>query len=122
MSKYKEAAVLAAQLLKNGDCTEPGVAWNQATKKVFPSSTSLQDKGCPKGTFLGLCNKGLIDGLAAGDYAKPSKNGEYAVRAVEILKGNRFIASQPELLWKKGCRKHKNAKSSNGCRTRFVGS
>jgi len=72
-----------------------------ATKKVFPASTSLQDKGCPKGAFLGLCSQGLIRGIEPGTYSKTTKNGEYAIRAVDILKRNRFLASQPEMLWKK---------------------
>ncbi|MCH8080287.1 MAG: hypothetical protein IIA06_11025 [Proteobacteria bacterium] len=44
---------------------------------------------------------GLIQGLEAGNYTKPTKNGQYAVQAIEVLKRNRFIASQPDLLWKK---------------------
>ena len=101
MSTYREASVLAADLLASGEVDDPTNARNEATRKVFPSSVSLQGKGCPKGAFLGLCNAGLIQGVSAGNYARASKNGQYAVRAVEILNGNRFLASQPELLWKK---------------------
>jgi hypothetical protein len=101
MSKHGEAAVIAARRLSNGKDTDPVSAWRIATKIVFPSSEPLQTKGCPKGAFLGLCNEGLILGLAAGDYSKPTKNGAYAVQAIEILRQNRFIASQPDLLWKK---------------------
>jgi hypothetical protein len=101
MSKYGEASVIAAKLLAGGEVDDPANAWDEATKEVFHSSVSLQDKGCPRGAFLGLCNAGLIQGVSAGNYARASKNGEYALQAVEILKGNRFLASQPELLWKK---------------------
>jgi hypothetical protein len=101
MNKYREAAVLAVELLNNEDSSDPAEAWEKAAKKTFPSSVSLQDKGCPKGAFLGLCNEGMIEGLAPGRYSKPSKNGEYAVQAVEILRKNRFLVSQPEMLWKK---------------------
>ena len=101
MSKYTEVALLAVSLMERGSVHDPVQAWDQAAKRVFPSSASSQDKGCPKGAFLGLCNEGLISGLPPNQYSKASKNGEYAIRAVEILKGNRFLASQPELLWKK---------------------
>ena len=101
MDKYKKAAVLAAGLLKNGHCSDRAAAWKRATKEIFPSSQSLQEKGCPRGAFFGLCNGGLVVDLAPGDYSKLSKNGEYAVLAIEILRKNKFLASQPDMLWKK---------------------
>lgn len=110
MSKYGDAAVQAVQLIKNGDGLSPTEAWRSATKKVFPLSQELQNKGCPKGAFLGLCCEGLIVGIPAGQYSKPSKNGEYAIGAIHILKSNRFLASEPDRLWKKVVG---NTKSSN---------
>ena len=101
MSKYGEAAVIAGKRLGIGKDSDPIDAWNNATKTVFPSSESSQKKGCPKGAFIGLCNEGLIQGVEAGSYSKPTKNGQYAVQAIEVLRRNRFIASQPDLLWKK---------------------
>jgi len=101
MASYRDAAVIAAELISSGNCAEPVDAWSQATKKTFPSSASLRKKGCPKGAFLGLCNEGLILGIEPGNYAKSSKNGGYAVSAVEVLRKNKFLASQPNLLWKK---------------------
>lgn len=101
MIKYREAAVYAVELITTDDGDEPTVAWEKSTKKFFPSSTNLQDKGCPKGAFLGLCNQGLIKGIAPGNYAKATKNGDYAIKAVDILKKNRFLVSQPDMLWKK---------------------
>ena len=101
MSKYGEAAIIAVQLLKEGAATEPRDAWTKATKKVFPTSIDLQNKGCPRGAFLGLCNEGMIVGVPPGDYSNPTKNGSYAVNAVNILRTNRLLSSQPNLLWKK---------------------
>jgi hypothetical protein len=101
MADYRDAAVIAVELISSGDCAEPVAAWNQATSKLFPSSASLRDKGCPKGAFLGLCKEGLVVGVEPGNYAKSSKNGEYAIDAVKVLRQNKFLASQPELLWKK---------------------
>ncbi len=101
MSKYGDAAVQAVKLISSGAESDPAKAWSRSTAKVFPGSTNLQNKGCPKGAFLGLCNVGLVKGIPEGSYSRTSKNGKYAVDAVEILKGNKFLASQPDMLWKK---------------------
>ena len=110
MTKYGEAAVLAVQLLKDGVVTDPSDAWAKATKKVFSASTDLQKKGCPKGAFLGLCNEGMIEGVPPGNYSRSTKNGKYAIEAVAVLTKNRFLSSQPDLLWKKVAG---NTKSAN---------
>ena len=86
MSKYGDTAILAVQLLNDEEVADPSEAWKIAAKKIFPASKDLQDKGCPRGAFLGLCSKGLINGVESGDYGKRSKNGDYAIRAVETLK------------------------------------
>lgn len=101
MSKYGEAAVMAVQFLEQGVTSDPADAWEKAVCKLFPTSSALQNKGCPKGAFLGLCSDGLVAGIPEGEYSRSNKNKRYAVKAVEILRANKFIASQPELLWKK---------------------
>ena len=101
MSKYREVAVQAVNLYRNGSVPDPVKAWTDSAKKIFPGSTNLQNKGCPKGAFLGLCNEGLVSGVPAGNYSRTSKNGKYAIDAVNILKSNKFLASQPDMLWKK---------------------
>lgn len=101
MSKYGEAAILAVQLLKEGSAPDPRDAWALATKKIFPTSTDLQNKGCPKGAFLGLCNEGMIEGVPPGKYSNPTKNGKYATDAIDVLRKNKYLSSQPSLLWKK---------------------
>ena len=110
MAGYRDAAVLAVELISSGNCAKPAAAWHQATSKLFPSSASLRNKGCPKGAFLGLCNEGLVVGVDSGNYSKSSKNGEYAIDAVKVLRKNKFLASQPDLLWKKVAG---NAKTQN---------
>lgn len=110
MAGYRGAAVIAAELVSSGNAAEPADAWKQATSKVFAASADLRDKGCPRGAFLGLCSAGLIVGVEPGNYAKPSKNGKYAVDAVSVLRKNKFLASQPDLLWKKVAG---NAKTQN---------
>lgn len=110
MPGFKEVAVIAAELVSGEDHAEPAAAWKTAARKVFPSSASLRDKGCPKGSFLGLCNAGLVEGVEPGNYAKASKNGAYAIEAVEVLQRNKFLTTQPDLLWKKVAG---NAKTQN---------
>ncbi len=63
------------------------------------------------GAFLGLCKEGLVVGVEPGNYAKSSKNGEYAVDAVKVLRKNKYLASQPDFLWKKVAG---NTKPQNG--------
>lgn len=111
MDKYRQVAVLAAENIKDGTEPNPLEAWHKAAKKVFPASLDLQKKGCPKGAFLGLCARGMIKGVPPSEYSRLTKNGEYAVAAVEILRSNRFLKSQPELLWKKAVG---NTKTENG--------
>lgn len=101
MSKYGETAILAVQLLNEGETSDPSDAWDKAAKQIFPVNKDSQEKGCPRGAFLGLCTEGLVHGVEPGVYGRPSKNGDYAIRAVDILESNRFIATQPDLLWKK---------------------
>lgn len=101
MNSYRETAVIAANLISAGEVSDPTKAWNQATMQLFPSSQELRKKGCPKAAFLGLCNRGLIAGVGAESSAKITKNGQYAIDAIQVLRENRFIASQPDLLWRK---------------------
>lgn len=101
MGKYGEAAVLAVRNCLEKDGVDPDRSWQWAAKKIFPSSENLQNKGCPKGAFLGLCSEGMVLGIPPGDYSRSEKNKRYAIDAVNVLRENRFLASQPELLWKK---------------------
>ena len=100
MASYQEVAVIAANFLSGGNCSDPADAWAKAASEVFPASTSLRDKGCPRAAFLGLCHEGYVDKVEPSSHPRLSKNGEYAVEAVQVLRRNKFLASQPDLLWK----------------------
>ena len=110
MASYQEVAVIAANFLSGGNCSDPADAWAKAASKVFSASASLRDKGCPRAAFLGLCDEGYVDGLGPSGHPRRSKNGEYAVEAVQVLRRNKFLVSQPNLLWKKVAG---NAKTQN---------
>lgn len=111
MQKYGEVAVLAVQKLQDGTFIDPRAAWDNAAKIIFPASPDLQTKGCPKNAFLGLCNNGLVSGVPAKqEFTEQNKNALYACKAIELLKQNKYLTTQPVLLWKKTVG---NTKSSN---------
>ncbi len=117
MGKYGEAAVIAVNkyIAMSEPC--PEAAWNCSVKKVFSRNIEPQNKGCPKGAFLALCSDGVINDIPSGNYSRSEKKG-YALKAVSILKENRFLASQPTPIWKKvaGPGKNENHQMDIVCR------
>ena len=101
MGKYGDAAIKANKVLLAGLAKSPSEAWSYAVKEIFPLSVSLQNKGCPRTTYLGLCEEGLIKGVPPGKYTRSSKNRGYAIDAVKLLKEEPVLADDPELLWSK---------------------
>lgn len=99
MARYGEAALRAVQLLHDGSRRSPVDAWNAAMIEVFPNSKSSQSKGCPRGTFLGLCGSGFVAGVSAGDYTRSKKNKGYALRAIKLLRANPRLTSDEAGLW-----------------------
>ncbi|WP_218599211.1 hypothetical protein [Polaribacter sp. NJDZ03] len=96
MNKYGQTALKAAQNYKSSySITE---IYARAAKEVFETKSS-QEKGCPKGTFLGLCEEGLVKGIPRGNYTKSVKNKEYALQAIEILKWADNKTYTPKELW-----------------------
>jgi len=101
MGKYGDAAIKANRFLLTGRANSPSQAWSSAVKTIFPQSVSSQKKGCPKTTYLSLCEEGLIKGVPHGKYTRSSKNKCYAIDAVKLLKQEPALASDQELLWAK---------------------
>ena len=101
MGKYGQAAILAMELIEKDQYANPKVAWEQATEQIFGKGTSSQCKGCPRGAFLGLCEAGLIKGVAAGEYCNSEHNKSYALKAVELLKKQPELATNINQLWYK---------------------
>ena len=98
MGKYGRAAIRARDLYISGIARDPVEAWKRATSEVF-STPAARDKGCPKSTFLGLCEEGLVWGVARGEYTKSRDNKKYALAAVALLKSNPSLASDQDSLW-----------------------
>jgi hypothetical protein len=96
INKYGLTAIKCVQNYK--DSYSIIEIWSRAAKEVFDTKSS-QEKSCPRGTFLGLCEEGLIKGIPKGNYTKSVKNKEYALKAVEILKQNTQTTFSPKGLW-----------------------
>jgi hypothetical protein len=61
-----------------------------------------QKKPFPKNAFIGLCEAGLVRSIPQGNYAARSgeqKNKEYAIKAVELIKGKPALANDNKPLW-----------------------
>ena len=99
MGKYGKASLLALERSQQSSVVDPATAWKWAVAQVFPNSQSSQDKGCPKGAFLGLCSHGLVKGVEPGNYTRSKDNRAYAVRAVQLLKQNPSLYERPNDLW-----------------------
>jgi hypothetical protein len=84
-NKYGEAALIAARLEVPQSVTA-AERWDVAVRQLYPEKPYMQKKSAPKSVFLGLCGAGLVKGVAASEAAGANRNGEYAVKAVELLR------------------------------------
>ncbi len=98
MGKYGKSAEIATNLLISNKVNDPIQAWELAVAKVFPDSKSSRAKGCPRSTFLGLCEDGYIIGVEEGNYTRSKKNKDYALKAVSLLNINPELDAKA--LWK----------------------
>ena len=110
MSKYGEVAIEASRLVVDG--LSPRVAWQNAVISVFPNSKSQQEKGCPRGAFLGLCEEGRIVGIPTGSYTRSRDNKKYALRAIEFLTQDPSLANDITALWKRIMNGHRKVHNS----------
>jgi hypothetical protein len=101
MKAFGEVAIQATELVRSGACRAAPEAWELAGRDVLQQSASLQDKSCPKGAYLGLCEEGMVIGVPAGDYTRSKDNKGYAVRALKLLQEEPALANiGPSSLWK----------------------
>ena len=98
MSAYGDAAVDAARLCQKQGL-DPAAAWTTAVEKHLPTKEGRK-KGCPKSTFLGLCEEGLIKEVPAGSYTSSRLNKGYALRALQLLNAHPVLASTSGTLWR----------------------
>lgn len=98
MGKYEKVALLAVKLFHEGTTDCPIEAWEKAASQILDSRSS-QRKGCPRNTFLGLCEEGKVRGIPSGSYTKSKKNKEYALDAIQILINMKEDLPSPKILW-----------------------
>jgi hypothetical protein len=101
MGKYGEAAIEATTCLRKSPGMSPADAWKEAVKLVFPNSASSQNKACPKGAFLGLCEEGIVRGVPPGRYTDAKENKGYAVAAYHVLTQEPRLATNKRELWER---------------------
>ena len=98
-NKYGLTAIKALEIYKAEKSLRE--SWFSATVELFDSESS-QNKGCPRSTFLGLCEEGLIKGISKGEYESNStKNKTHAINAVTYLKENNVESISTKELWSK---------------------
>jgi hypothetical protein len=84
-NRYGEAALMAVRMETYGKALSPAERWDDAVKKLYPTSPAGQKKGAPRTAFVGLCDAGLVKGIAAGNYNSGNRNKDYAIQAVKLL-------------------------------------
>ena len=99
MNKYGQAAIKAVELIDSKHATNPGTAWDMATIEIFGAGTSGQSKGCPRSTFLALCETGKVKGIESGVYTSARQNKKYAIKALELLFDDPSLSNDPKILW-----------------------
>ena len=101
MNKYGQAAIKAIDLIKSKRASTPETAWEMATIEIFGAGTSSQSKGCPRNTFLALCETGKVKSIKSGVFTSAKKNKGYAIKALELLVDNPSLSNDSKILWNK---------------------
>ncbi len=99
MGKIGNIALSAANLVKNGIFKDPVEAWENAMSNSDLAESSRK-KGCAKGTFLGLCEEGLIIGIRKAKYTSSNRNKEYGIVAARLIKQNPKLVDNKSYLWR----------------------
>ena len=77
-----------------------GKYWDEVAKtKRSKCSDTTTKKGCPKETFLSLCEAGVVLGIPPGVYCKSDENRKYALTALVVLRTNCNRHYSSEELW-----------------------
>ena len=98
-NKYGQTAIRTLEVYKINSSLRD--SWFSAAVEFF-DSVSSQNKGCPRSTFLGLCEVGLIKGISKGEYNSNSNiNKNHAIEAVTYLKENKVESISAKDLWSK---------------------
>lgn len=99
--QYGETAIMATECIRQtGAC--PKLAWGLAAREKCGTANSAA-KGCPRSTYLALCQNGWVNGVPKGNYVARRENARYAVCAVRLLLAEDDSTStrNPTVLWDK---------------------
>jgi hypothetical protein len=99
-NKYGMVALRALEL-SIGARSNLADAWKVAAKEIYSESQDSQIKSCPKSTFLGLAEEGLLAGVPPGRYTTSVENKRYALEALQLLRQNERLAADPKELWRR---------------------
>lgn len=103
MKNYGKTAVRAVELIHTNQVATTSDAWTRAAVEIFGSTSTRHRKACPRSTFLGLCEEGLIKGVSETHISKRLRNQTnkgHAIDAINLLRDNPFLFSNPRELWK----------------------
>jgi hypothetical protein len=81
MTDFGNVAVNVVKSWAEDKSVDPHKVWRKECLKAG-LSVSLAEKGCPKSTFLGLCEEGLIKGIDKGSYTRSIINKSYGLAAI----------------------------------------
>jgi len=88
-NRYGEAALMAVRMETYGKALTPMDRWDDAVKKLYPTAIPAQKRSSPRAAFLGLCEAGLVKGIAPGPPTPASTSANlnklYAQRAAALL-------------------------------------
>jgi len=102
MNKYEKVVLLTMNRIEAYN-EMPEIAWENASIEIFGAKTSSQKKCCPKNSFLGLCEEGMIKGVFQGKYCKKnnSVNKNYVIKALDLICKDKSLIKDKIGLWKK---------------------
>ena len=87
-NKYPKIALCAVDQLQRNADINPSEAWNKAACIFYPENEAARKKSCPRSSFLGLCEKGLVRGVRSGSYLEKGReeNKKDAIKGLELLR------------------------------------
>ncbi|XMB85489.1 hypothetical protein RJG79_08665 [Mycoplasmatota bacterium WC44] len=99
MRQYGIIAVEAAKKIYELDTKEYEDIWISTCDDLYPGMNK-GDKGCPKTTFIGLCERGYVKGVLGDVSYSVKKNKQYGWEACNLIKEDETIVNSKTLLWK----------------------
>lgn len=96
MTKYTEAALIVVRQCNGMTAPDVKSAWTRTIREL-----NAYDEDCPRNTFIGLCEEGMVRGIPSGCYGlrRDNKNKGYAVAAANLVLSGHEL--DHKTLWQK---------------------